>query len=121
VRSIEAGRVLDIIPEVEGRYVTRNQGPSRNVEIWDFQRKNEALDFQKKAAMVRFPIDRPFVLRWSTNNWQTFTDSHSAEFQQSGIHVVDLPAAGLAGPTIVFTFFWPTDNRWEGSNFTITL
>jgi glucoamylase len=121
VLSIGAGRVLDIIPEVEGRYITRNQGPSRKVEIWNFQRKNEALDFQRRAAIVRFPIDRPFVLRWSNNTWQTFTDSHSTEFQQSGIHVVDLPTAGLAGPTFVFTFFWPTDNRWEGSNFTITL
>jgi glucoamylase len=37
-----------------------------------------------------------------------------------GIHVADLPTRDLPDKTeIVFTFFWPEDQRWEGSNFTV--
>jgi glucoamylase len=37
-----------------------------------------------------------------------------------GIHVADLPAAGLpAGASIRFTFYWPDAVKWEGEDFEI--
>ena len=39
-----------------------------------------------------------------------------------GIHVLDLPTASLPpGAEAVFTFFWPTANKWEGIDFQATV
>jgi hypothetical protein len=39
-----------------------------------------------------------------------------------GIHYVDLPTSGLSpASNILFTFFWPYANKWEGINFQVTV
>jgi glucoamylase len=39
-----------------------------------------------------------------------------------GIHTLDLPTASLPpGSEVVFTFFWPQENRWEGANYGVAV
>jgi len=37
-----------------------------------------------------------------------------------GVHVADLPTSTLnAGAEIVFTFYWQSEQRWEGTDFNV--
>jgi glucoamylase len=38
------------------------------------------------------------------------------------VYAVDLPTEKLVvGQKIVFTFYWPAEQRWEGTDYTITV
>lgn len=116
--------VVDFIPEVAARYIKRNPGPTTQlesqVEFWTFQRKDDPVRV-KRGQIIRIPSDRQFQFRWTNDGWQTVNDLQSKPsvitFPQ--IHVLDLPTKPLAGQRIDFTFYWPTDSRWEGRNFSI--
>jgi glucoamylase len=59
------------------------------------------------------------MVRWSTDGWQT---PHDTSTQQSGlgIHFADLPTRNLdSGHAVIFTFYWPQGQRWEGEDFTV--
>jgi glucoamylase len=61
------------------------------------------------------------MVHWSDNGWRT---THDTETRDSGlgIHFADLPTDRLApGCEIVFTFFWPQGQRWEGTDFTVSI
>ena len=118
VHSLEKGRILDLIPEVEQRYITRLPAPTTQVEFWTFQRKDDPVTV-RRGQLIRIPVDRPFQFRWSNDSWQTVHDLQSAPSVADQIQVVDFDTTPLAGPRIDFTFFWPTDVRWEGRNFAI--
>jgi len=39
-----------------------------------------------------------------------------------GVYALDLPTASLpVGGQVVFTFFWPKENRWEGSDYSVSV
>ncbi len=39
-----------------------------------------------------------------------------------GIHIADLPTDKLPpGAQVLFTFFWPDADRWEGVDFAVTI
>jgi glucoamylase len=39
-----------------------------------------------------------------------------------GAHVADLPSNQLpVGRDIVFTFYWLQEQRWEGTNYSVTV
>ena len=68
---------------------------------------------------LRVLISDPAMVRWSTDGWQTQTDSDSADSGWS-FYYVDLPTQALAsGKEIVFTFYWKNVTKWEGTNFTV--
>ncbi|TGV78862.1 hypothetical protein EN788_66350, partial [Mesorhizobium sp. M2D.F.Ca.ET.145.01.1.1] len=53
------------------------------------------------------------------DDWATAHDSQTVEIA-FGIHLVDLPTAGLPeGNTLVFTFFWPGTGDWENVDFSV--
>jgi glucoamylase len=63
----------------------------------------------------------PARVRWSIDDWKT---SHDTDTRDTGlgIHSLDLPTASLpTGAQVVFTFFWPAENRWEETNYTVTV
>jgi len=38
------------------------------------------------------------------------------------MEIADLPTHGLdPGHAVVFTFFWPQAQRWEGTDFSVTI
>ncbi len=63
----------------------------------------------------------PAMVHWSDDDWKTATDVTTRD-TGTGIFVADLPASQLvSGLCIVFTFFWPQGQRWEGTNFSVTM
>jgi glucoamylase len=118
IHSLEKGKVLDLIPEVKRRYIERNPAPTARVEFWTFQRKDDPVKV-RRGQVIRIPADRPFQFRWTNDAWQNVNDLQSTPSVVDRIHVLELDTTPLVGPQIDFTFYWPTDGRWEGRNFVI--
>jgi glucoamylase len=63
----------------------------------------------------------PAVVRWSTDGWKTFTAINTRD-TGLGIYILDLPTASMpSGGQVAFTFYWPLENRWEGTDYTVTV
>lgn len=113
-RSIEDGRVFDMIEPVALRYQSASYKPEP-LEIWKFNRQIRAIPAGTK---LRFFASTPFQLHWSADNWTTVHDTSSAA-TDLGVHYVDL-ASEQPGP-LRFTFYWTAESRWEGKDFEIAI
>ena len=61
----------------------------------------------------------PGRVHWSVDGWTTEHDTDARD-TGLGIYTLDLPTASLPpGAQAVFTFFWPKENRWEGTDYTV--
>lgn len=120
IHSLEKGEVLDSIPEVKRRYIECNPAPTTRVEFWTFQRKDDPVKV-RRGQLIRIPVDRPFQFRWTNDSWQTVRDLQSTPSTAPQLHVLDFDTTPLTGPCLDFTFYWPSDSRWEGRNFSIEL
>jgi glucoamylase len=114
-RSAAEGKSCDLIEAAYDRYVG-NRRKHVPIEIWKFNRQvaKIALDTQ-----LRIQADPPFMLHWTTDDWQHSTDTQSTS-TRAGIDFVDLPLPDRE-TTIRFTFFWVDENRWEGKDYAIEL
>jgi glucoamylase len=117
VRSVSEKKVFDRLDVVANRYVTSHPPPS-SLEIWNFDYRPSQI---KASNRLRFLLGGNFFLRWTTDNWASFTDSQAK--QMVGIYFVDLATnAGQVGTTIQFTMFWLDSQTWQGGdNFAITI
>ena len=60
------------------------------------------------------------MVHWSFDGWQTAQDTNTRD--PLGVFVADLPSDSLAvGREIVFTLYWPQEQRWEGVNYTVVV
>jgi hypothetical protein len=58
-------------------------------------------------------------IRWTLDGWRTAETSATRD-TTLGVHLLDLPTRELRpGDAIIFTFYWPGANRWEGVNFSV--
>src|SRR2546422_760642 len=83
--------------------------------LWETSKKlnGSSMSWNHKLA--------PDTVHWSDDEWRTTTDSKTID-TGLGIHFVDLPTSGLSPDSnIFFTFFWPEANKWEGTDFQVTL
>lgn len=113
-RSLHDGRVFDMPPQPVGRYVRKHTVSPHHP--WRFNLKSRSLPAGKT---LRVEVLAPAVVRWSADGWQTTHDTPTRDTGW-GVHLVDLPTTALAeGTTIVFTFRWTQDDRWEGKNFEV--
>jgi glucoamylase len=112
-RSLRDGRVFDMPPQTVQRYL--NKEVDSPYTAWRFNLKVRYVSQGKK---LRIETLSPAIIRWSGDGWKTSHDT-STHDTGLGVHVADLPTADLrVGQKILFTFFWPQANRWEGVNFT---
>ena len=111
-RSIRDGRIFDQPPQTVERYL--KQKHVRQFFGWRFNNKTRSVPRNKTLRIV---LLSPARVRWSIDNWKTSQDTDTRD-TELGIHVLDLPTASLPpGGEAVFTFFWPNENRWEGTDF----
>jgi len=111
-RSIRDGRIFDQPPQTVERYL--KQKHVRQFFGWRFNNKTRSVPRNKTLRIV---LLSPARVRWSIDNWKTSHDTDTRD-TELGIHVLDLPTASLPpGGEAVFTFFWPNENRWEGTDF----
>jgi glucoamylase len=115
-RSVRDNKIFDQPPQTVQRYLSEKHG--RPHCGWRFNNKIRTIPRNK---ILRIALLTPARIRWSIDNWAT---SHDTDTRDTGlgIYTLHLPTASLPpGGQVVFTFFWPTENRWEGTNFTVTV
>jgi glucoamylase len=114
LRSLRDGRVFDLPPQTVQRYQVQRVGSP--FFFWRFSQKGRTIPAGK---LLRIETLAPGRVHWSGDRWATVQDLDTHD-PGLGSHLVDLPTAKLpAGATVVFTFFWPLVNRWEGTDFSM--
>src|SRR3984957_9179691 len=115
-RSIRDGKIFDQPPQTVQRYLVDKH--VRQIFGWRFNNKTR---FIPRNKTLRIVLLTPGLVHWSIDNWTT---SHDTDTRDTGlgIYVLDLPTASLpVGGQVTFTFFWPAENRWEGTDYTVTV
>jgi glucoamylase len=115
-RSVSDGKVFDRLDVVANRYLA-GRAPIP-MEIWNLDYRPQQMAAGKR---LRIPLGGNFRLRWTTNNWATFTDTDATQ-TNVGVYYVDIPtSSSQKGTTIEFTILWLDSQTWVGSNFAIAL
>ena len=113
-RSIRDGRIFDQPPQTVKRYLVDKQ--VRQIFGWRFNNKTRSVPRNKTLRIV---LLTPGRVHWSIDNWKSGHDTDARD-TGLGIYILDLPTASMpAGGEVVFTFFWPAENRWEGTDYTV--
>jgi glucoamylase len=115
-RSLRDGKIFDQPPQTVQRYLVEK--PTRQVFGWRFNNKARSLPRNKKLRLV---LLTPALVHWSIDGWKSSHDTNTRD-TRLGIYTLDLPTASLPGGSqVVFTFFWPQQNRWEGEDYSVTV
>jgi glucoamylase len=115
-RSIRDNKIFDQPPQTVKRYLVDKH--VRQIFGWRFNNKTRTVPRNKTLRIVLLTAGR---VHWSVDGWNTAHDTDARD-TGLGIYTLDLPTASLpAGAQAVFTFFWPKENRWEGTDFTVTV
>jgi glucoamylase len=115
-RSLNDGRIFDMPPQTVERYLKKKTG-SPHI-FWRFNQKCCTLAAGK---VLRLEVLAAAVVHWSSDNWRTRQDIKTKD-TGLGIHYVDLPTDKLpAESNVVFTFYWPDGDRWEGQDFQVAV
>jgi glucoamylase len=112
-RSLRDGKIFDQPPQTVQRYQVEKQ--KATYFEWRFNNKCRTVPQGKKLRVL---LPAPAAVHWSFDGWQTTQDTTTRD--PLGVFVADLPSDQLAvGREIVFTFYWPQEQRWEGANYTV--
>jgi glucoamylase len=116
VRSLKDGKIFDQSPHTVKRYRVDKRKATR----WEW-RFNNKCRVVPKGKILRIATRAPAVVHWSSDGWQTAQDLPT-EDSGLGIYFADLPTNAMdAGHTLVFTFYWPNVQRWEGADFSVNI
>ena len=116
LRSLKEGHVFDMPPQTVHRYLD-SKSPSPYV-LWRFNHKIRTL---QKGMILRIEAMAEGVVHWSTDNWSTAQDTKMRD-SHLAMYFADLPTQALSsGNRVQFTFYWPQSDRWEGTNFEVTV
>jgi glucoamylase len=112
-RSLLDGHAFDTPPQTAERYLV--QKVTSNRIVWRFNNKVRAMPAQRT---LRIETLAAAVVHWSVDGWQTVHDTATRD-TTLGVHVVDLPTALSSGGRVDFTFYWPTERRWEAVDYVV--
>jgi len=115
-RSAADHRVFDLVEPVYERYVT-GTGKRKTIEVW---KPNHQVQTVPAGALLRIQADSPFLLHWTSDDWQNSKDTRS-QGTAIGIEFVDIPLPDRQENVIRFTFLWMEENRWEGRDYTVNV
>ena len=115
-RSLRDGRIFDQPPQTLKRYVIDKHG--RQHFGWRINNKTRTVP---RNQTLRINLLSPAMVHWSTDGWKTSQDTETRD-TGIGIHILNLPTASMPpGGQVVFTFYWPDLQRWEGTDYTVTV
>jgi glucoamylase len=116
LRSLRDGRVFDMPPQTVERYITKKTDSNR--AIWRFNHKCQTIPAGK---VLRIELLGMAFIHWSTDNWQTVTDTEANE-TGLGVYIVDLPVDSMPPETtLIFTIHWSASDAWEGTNYSVKI
>jgi glucoamylase len=116
VRSLRDGGIFDRPAQTYQRYVVERV--QSRLDVWRPDRQAKSIG---QGQTLRVDVPAPCLVHWSDDGWVT---GHDAPSRDTGLgrHVVDLPTAAYAGGTrVVFTLYWPDDDRWEGVDYGLAI
>jgi glucoamylase len=113
-RSLHDGKIFDQPPQPFRRYVVeKRKSPNYG---WRFNNKCRTMP---QGKTLRISLPTPALVHWSSDCWRTAYDIETVD-TGLGLHAADLPTARLTcGASIVFTFYWPEQQRWEGVDYSV--
>ncbi len=116
-RSLRDGKIFDQPPQTVQRYQVEKQ--KATYFEWRFNNKCRSMPQGKKLAPG---VAGAGPVHWSFDGWQTAQDTNYARPARS-LYVADLPTDQLASRDAksVFTFYWPQEQRWEGTNYSVAV
>ncbi len=117
LRSAADGRVFDCIPIVEERYAKGNHPPS-GIEVFKVLRRQ--IRSMPAGKALRITSANRFRVRWTADGWATQQDLESTQLGALGSYA-DLPTEKGQTGSLIFTLYWPDEERWEGKNFEVEL
>ncbi len=113
-RSLHDGHVFDTPPQTVQRYQVEKRG-----SLLDLWRYNHKILTVKSGRTLRIEVLQPAEIHWSIDYWRTTQDQRTRD-TGLGVHVADLSTKNLSdGAMILFTIYWPDQNRWEGVNYDV--
>jgi glucoamylase len=113
-RSLRDGKIFDQPPQTVQRYLVEKKKSTHYG--WSFNNKCRSMPQGKKLRLI---LPAPALVHWSFDGWQSTQDTNTSD-PGLGVEVADLPADGLAADRrVVFTFYWPQEQRWEGVDFSV--
>src|SRR5580658_8920012 len=92
-------------------------GEHKNIEIW---KSNRQVQTVPAGTLLRIQANSPFLLHWTTDDWQHSTDRRS-QGTAIGIEFVDIPVPKKQKNPIQFTFLWLDEDRWEGKDYKVNV
>jgi glucoamylase len=119
LRSTVDDQVFDCISVVKDRYGVEpgKRTFKSDVEIFQTSRPVHSI---RAGIRLRIVDTVRFRLKYSLDNWATDTTVPSHPVGYPGSYV-DVPTAEGASGTIVFTLYWPDQDKWLGRNFEVTV
>jgi glucoamylase len=115
-RSLRDGKVFDQPPQTVQRYLVDKPVPQ--FFEWRFNNKCRSVP---RGRTLRLVLLYPALAHWSGDGWKTAQDANARD-TGLGVYVLDLPTASLpVGGQVVFTLFWPNENRWESTDYSVTV
>ena len=115
-RSLHDGKVFDQPPQPVQRYLIDKVVP-RFFE-WRFNNKCRSIP---RGKTLRLVLPSAANVHWSLDGWKSSHDTNARD-TGLGVFILDFPTASLpVGRQVVFTFFWQTENRWEGTDYSVTV
>jgi glucoamylase len=115
-RSIRDNKIFDQPPQTVKRYQVEKH--VRQIFGWRFNNKTRSVPRNKTLRIV---LLKPGRVHWSVDGWNS---THDADAKDTGLgtYILDLPTASLPpGAQAVFTFYWPQENRWEGTDYAVVV
>ena len=114
LRSVSDGRVFDRIAPVEARY-SRPGGRREFTSTLQIYQETRSIRSVPAGHTLRILDPHRFQVTWSSDGWKTVMHADSQQIGFVG-SFVDLATTPEQTGSIVFTLFWPDEDRWLGSN-----
>jgi glucoamylase len=117
VRSLHDGVVFDMPDQTYERYV--RQKVQAGHALWSAANKTRAM---RAGRTLRVQTDRPAMVHWSRDGWNTWHDTVAREAGALGVWLADLDTIALtSGAAIDFTIYYPAEQRWEGHDYRVAV
>ncbi len=119
LRSAVDGVVFDAIPVVQQRYAVEPGSRCFHNRVEIFQRTRQITHI-RAGLTLRIVDPEHFEVVYTADDWATKSSVASKPVGYPGSYV-DIPTVAGAGATIVFTLYWPGEDRWLGRNLTVVV
>jgi len=119
LRSVADGQVFDRISVVADRYAVPKEKRTFQSRMEIFQ-TGRPISAMVQGGTLRIVDAQRFRVTWTNDNWATKNAMDSRLVGKPG-SFVDIQTAHDEVGTIIFTLFWPEENRWLGRNYEVAV